>query len=96
MCRYFKKNTCANSKCTFAHEGHDFDKLVPFTRLKKGKPSASPKKLRDAQKQAESEKNADNKRKRGKEETDYEDMFQDLVKKRNKGEDGEDDGIARI
>jgi hypothetical protein len=34
MCKYFRKNTCANMSCKFAHEDDGFTKLVPYRRIR--------------------------------------------------------------
>ncbi|KAF2023378.1 hypothetical protein EK21DRAFT_118825 [Setomelanomma holmii] len=46
MCKYYKKNTCLNQSCTFAHEGDSYIVLVPFTRLQASGSGRSPVELK--------------------------------------------------
>jgi hypothetical protein len=45
MCKHYKEGSCTNTNqsCAFAHEGDEYQKVVPFTRLPKSpKPGTSP------------------------------------------------------
>jgi hypothetical protein len=42
MCKHYRKDTCSNMHCTFAHEGDGFPCVVPYTRLKSESSGPSP------------------------------------------------------
>jgi hypothetical protein len=106
MCKYYKKNTCSNTACGFAHEGDKFPKLVQFTRLKKNGHalSESPVEI-EAEKTAKEKEIADkHKETQTAKElslmTEFDHMFHQLGKggnrgkiggKEEKGGEGEDD-----
>jgi hypothetical protein len=87
-CKRFEVGRCFNGACTFAHEGDQFENLVPFTRIKQVAPentSRSATKTSDNSSVVKKEYDRDV--------YGYMALFDEIARRR-KGRDGQDDGVA--
>jgi hypothetical protein len=55
MCKYYERYTCSNQSCSFVHEGNNFNRVIPFTRLttKTGGPSPRELKIKEETRKTE-------------------------------------------